>query len=334
MAELAHLLNCRLVGDPNHLIEDVSDLESAQPTSLCFFAVERYLNALKKTKAGAVITKRLPADMAGMNFLLHIEPSQAFEKALALFRSPIKSGFQGVHSTAVIHESATIGRDVQVGPQCTVDRDVKIGESTVLMAGVHIGAESTVGANCHIYPNVVIREGCKVGNRVVIQPSAVVGSCGFGFSSSELGHEKEIQWGGVQIEDDVEVGALTAIDRARFAMTVIGTGTKIDNLVQIAHSVKIGPHNLIAAQAGLAGSSSTGSWVIMAGQSAVTGHRHIGAKITLTARAGATKDLLQPGIFAGFPTTRLEDWRRQIVHLKKLPALFAQVQSLQDRLER
>ena len=333
LGEIADLLECQLVGNPEQRIGNVADLESAQGADLAFFANKRYFNALLSTKAGAVIVSEVPDKPVGTNFLIHKNPSQALEKALELFRKPIESGFRGVHATAVIHASAQLGCDVWIGPHCTVDRDVVIGDRSVLSAGVYVGAESKIGQECHLHANAVVREGCTLGNYVIVQPNAVIGSCGFGFTSSAQGHEKQMHWGGVAIEDHVEIGALTAIDRARFTMTRIGIGTKIDNLVQIAHAVEIGTYNLVVAQAGFAGSCSTGQWVTLAGQSGVSGHVHLGDRVTLAARAGANKDILKPGFYAGFPATNLADWRRQIVSFKRLPSLYMKVQSIQERLE-
>lgn len=332
LSQLATELSCQLVGKGETLIEDVADLQSAQPHHLCFFNNPKYLDSLKNCRAGAIIAKAILWDCGPRNYLIHVDPDACFERAIALFRKSISSGFTGIHPTAVIHSTVHLCEDVTIGPYCVIDRDAKIGPGTHLSAHVVIGAETTIGANCHLYPHVVIREGCSIGDGVIIQPGAVIGSCGFGFSFLQNEHCKQQQLGGVTIGDRVEIGALTAVDRARIGQTVIGSGTKIDNLVQVAHNVHVGSKNLIAAQSGLAGSSQTGRFVTMAGQSAIVGHVKIGDGITIAARAGVSKNLSKKEIYAGVPAITLRQWQEQMVYTKRLPQLYSELQNLRIRV--
>ncbi len=332
LSQLAVQLSCQLIGKGEILIEDVADLPSALPHHLCFFNNPKYLESLRNSRAGAIIAKATPQGHGDRNYLIHVDPDACFERAIALFRKPILSGFTGIHPTAVIHSTARLGENVTIGPHCVIDRDAKIGSGTHLRAHVVIGAETTIGASCHFYPHVVIREACSIGDDVILQPGAVIGSCGFGFSFLQNEHCKQQQLGGVTIGDQVEIGALTAVDRARIGQTVIGSGTKIDNLVQVAHNVHIGSKNLIVAQSGLAGSSQTGKFVTMAGQSAIVGHVKIGDGITIAARAGVSKNLSKKEIYAGVPAISLRLWKEQTVYTKRLPQLNFELQNLRHRV--
>lgn len=334
LGELAHHLSCQLIGDHQYLINDVSDLKTARKNHLSFFNNARYLGQLATTGAGAIIIQSVPNKFPNHQYLLCNDPSLAFEQAVKLFRKPLQSGFQGVHSTAVIHATAHIEENVEIGPYCVIDQKAVISRGSRLIAHVFVGAQTIIGANCQIHPHVVLREGCILGDNVVLQPGAVVGSCGFGFTSSSSGHRKETQAGNVLIEEDVEIGALTAVDRSRIGQTIVGKGTKIDNLVQIAHNVKVGPNNLIAAQVGLAGSCATGNFVTIAGQAALVGHIKISDNITLAARAGVSKNLYEKGVYAGVPATSLNEWKRQIIHIKQLPDFKLRLNDMNQRLNR
>lgn len=332
LRELAQILNCRALGDLEHCIGDVASLARAKPGDLSFYADLRYREDLLKSRAGAILTRAVPEERPTGNWLISPDPSATFQRAIEHFRSPIESGFAGIHPTAVVHTTARLGSGVQLGPHCSIDRDVTIGERTELKSGVSVGAECRIGADCLIHANVALREGCRLGNRVVVQPGAVLGACGFGFATTSRGHQKELQCGGVVVEDDVEIGANAAIDRGRFENTLIGKGTKIDNLVQIAHSVQIGPHNLLCAQVGLAGSCATGDFVTLAGQSAVTGHVRLGNRVILAARAGASKNLPKSGAYAGLPAIEIERWRRQVIDLRSLSKWIDEIKVLQRDL--
>lgn len=192
---------------------------------------------------------------------------------------------------------------------------------------------ATIGSDCHLYPNAIVRERCQIGNRVILQPGAVIGSCGFGYTTDNRGrHSKLNQVGIVIIEDDVEIGANTTIDRSRFKATVIGRGTKIDNLVQIAHGVVIGQDNIIVSQTGIAGSTRTGNWVIIGGQVAITGHITIADRVMIAARTGISKSITEAGKYGGLPAVPLKEHQRHSVYLRNIEKYVKEIKELQDRL--
>lgn len=243
------------------------------------------------------------------------------------------SGFKGIHPSAVIHETAQLENSVTVGPHAVIDEDVKIGSGTFIGAGAYIGPQTTIGALCLIHPRVVIREGCQIGQRVIIQPGAVIGSCGFGYTTDKQGrHVKLNQVGNVVIEDDVEIGANTTIDRARFKSTKVSQGSKLDNLVQLGHGVELGAHNIIISQTGIAGSTSTGQYVVLAGQVAVAGHLHLSNGVTVAGKSGVTKSL-PAGKYGGIPAVPLEEYNRNHVFLRNIERYIEQLKALAKRIE-
>jgi UDP-3-O-[3-hydroxymyristoyl] glucosamine N-acyltransferase len=267
LAELSVLCDAQLIGDPNHLISGVDTLEDATASDASFLANPRYVEAMKKSKAGVICIDAKAPLQEEKNYLICKDPCRAVQIIAELFIKKDSSGFSGVHPTAIIHSTALIGPDVTIGPYAVIDKNVRIGARTYIGPHVTIGFSTDIGTDCYIHPHCTVREHCHLSNRVILQPGAVIGSCGFGYTTNQLGqHIKLEQLGTVVLEDDVEIGANTTIDRARFKITRIRKGTKIDNLVQIAHNVEIGEHNLIAAQTGIAGSAKTGKYVMMGGQ--------------------------------------------------------------------
>lgn len=336
LEELAVFTHSKLIGNPKHQISNVASLESASPQDASFFSNLKYENAMRSSAAGVIFIAPDVTLDEGHNFLITENPSRAFQKTLeALSRGVEFSGFTGIHPTAVIHETAIIGQDVTIGPHAVIDQQVTIGEKTFIGANCYIGPSTTVGNNCILHPNVTVRESCQIGNRVIIQPGAVIGSCGYGFTTDNTGrHTKLNQLGTVVIEDDVEVGANTTIDRSRFEATRIGRGTKIDNLVQIAHGVIVGEDNLIVAQTGIAGSTKLGKNVILAGQVAVAGHLSIADRVIVSARTGVSKSLTTVGgKYGGVPAMPISDHNRISVHLRNITAYVDMIKELQQRLD-
>jgi UDP-3-O-[3-hydroxymyristoyl] glucosamine N-acyltransferase len=336
LKELATLTSSELVGDADHTICSVESLEEASSEDVSFLANPRYTKAMNRSKAGAVFISPSMPRPSGRNYLLCEDPSVAFQTAAALFlSSPYhQTGFTGIHETAVIHPSAVIEENVQLGPFVCVDQGARIAKDTKILSNVSIGAGVQIGEGCLIHSNVTIRERSFLGNRVVIQPGAVIGSCGFGFSTSADGiHTKLDQLGTVTIEDDVEIGANTTIDRARFKSTTIGKGTKIDNLVQIGHNINLGPHNLIVSQTGISGSVKTGRNVVMGGQCGIAGHLEIGSGVTIASRGGIRKNLMKPGAYGGAPILPLDEYIKQQVHSRNLSKHVKAIEELQKKVE-
>ncbi len=335
LKELATLTNSSLMGNPEHIITGVDSLESATSLDVSFLANPRYKEAMFRSLAGAVFISSKEDILPQNNYLICDNPSLAFQQVASLFLdSPyLKTGFTGIHATALIHPSAILGEGVEIGPYGVIDQGVTIGANTKIFAHVSIGPGSQIGSHCLFHPHVTIREGSVIGNRVVIQPGAVIGSCGFGFSTNAQGiHSKLDQLGIVEIEDDVEIGANTTIDRARFKKTIISQGTKIDNLVQIGHNVSLGPHNLIVAQTGISGSAKTGKHVILGGQCGVTGHLEIPDGTLVASRGGISKSLTKAGKYGGAPVQPLADYNRQQVHLRKISQYVERIEELEKKV--
>lgn len=331
LKELAALTSSELVGDENHRITGVDDLESATTSHLSFLDNPKYTSQMEKSQAGAIIVLPSAQRVEGKNYLLNAAPTLAFQKVIHLFLPKIPSGFLGVHPTAVIHPSVQLGKDVTIAPHVVIDQGCIIGDRTTIDPGVCIGPQVTIGADCRLHANAVIREGSKLADRVTIQPGAVIGSCGFGYYTDSKGkHHPLEQRGCVVIEEDVEIGANTTIDRARFKSTRIGKGTKIDNLVQIAHQVTLGEDNLIVSQVGIAGSTKTGRNVIVGGQVGIIGHSTLADGVMLAARAAVSKSLTEPGIYSGAPAIPIQEFNEHFVLLRNIKKLVARVKKLEE----
>lgn len=337
LQELAHLTNCQLVGDPNHLIYNVADLDTASPREASFLANTRYLQAMSKSKAGVIFIDEHTSLIEGKNYLISSQPSNAFQQLIDSFHPQQKypSAFVGIHPTAVIHETAKIGPHVTIGPHATIDANTCIGARTFIGSGVYIGIETIIGQDCLIHPRVVIREQCLIGNRVIIQPGAVIGSCGFGYTTNKHGeHTKLNQVGNVKISDNVEIGANTTIDRSRFKSTSIGQGSKIDNLVQLGHGVEVGEKNLIAAQTGIAGSTKTGESVFLGGHVGLAGHLQLNDGVKVAGKSGVSKSLLIKGEYGGMPAIPIAKYNRNQVFLKNIEVYIEQLKTIEQRLKK
>lgn len=338
LAELAALTNSQLVGDASHQIQNVADLETASSMDASFLANPNYDKAMRASSAGVVFVSSHVELVSGRNYLITQDPSRAFQQTVeAFFGSTVSifSGFNGIHPSAVIHETASIGKHVSIGPQAVIDKEVSIGDNTVIGAGCYVGFQATIGKHSFLHPRVTIRERCQIGNRVIIQPGAVIGSCGFGYTTDNQGrHTKLNQVGIVIIEDDVEIGANTTIDRSRFKATIISQGSKVDNLVQIGHGVSVGPHNIIVAQTGIAGSSRTGKNVVIAGQVAVAGHLSIADSTMIAGKSGVSKSITQSGgKYGGIPVMPIKDYNRNAVLLRNISDYVDQIKLLKEKIE-
>lgn len=334
---LAEKTGSQLVGDPDYLINGVDVLESAQEEDVSFLANPRYREQMKQSKAGVICVDPSVELEKGKNYLVSANPSQTIQiiAEIVLQCSEQTTGFNGIHPTAVIHPEAILGAEVEIGPYVVIDRKVKIGDRTRLHAHVSLGAGSEIGTDCLLYPHSVVREGCRLGNRVILQPGAIIGACGFGYINDNTGaHIKLAQLGVVILEDDVEIGANTTIDRARFKETRIGKGTKIDNLVQIGHNVVLGQHNLIVSQTGIAGSVKTGRNVVMGGQAGVVGHLEIADFVMIATRGGVSKNIPESGKFAGGPVMPLGEYNRQQVQLRKIGEYVKRIENLESKIEK
>jgi UDP-3-O-[3-hydroxymyristoyl] glucosamine N-acyltransferase len=330
LAELAGLLGTEWAGDGSLVIRGVSTLEDARAGDLTFLANRKYKAALATTKASAVVVA--PADVReGLSHLVSPNPYLTFARAVALFHPPSHPG-RGVSAEAHVDPTAKVGEGAVLMAGAHVEAGASVGDRTVLYPGAYVGAGATIGADCVLYPNVTVRERCVLGDRVILQPGCVIGSDGFGFASGSKGHEKIPQVGIVRIEDDVEVGACTTIDRAALGETRIGRGTKIDNLVQIAHNVTVGAHCFLVSQVGVSGSTRIGDRVVLAGQAGLAGHIEVGAGSVVGARGGLMADLPAGSVVSGAPAMPHREWLRTTALTRRLPELFRRIQKIEKRL--
>jgi UDP-3-O-[3-hydroxymyristoyl] glucosamine N-acyltransferase len=329
--ELAELVGGTVDGDGQTVIRGVAGIREAEPGEITFIANPKYEEFLGVTRASAVITGRA---VAAPKPVIRIDnPYYAYLQVLNLFAADVAVRYpRGVHESAVVDPSATLGQNVAVGPLCHVGKNARVGDNTTLVGGVFVGEATEIGTDCLIYPHVAIREGTVVGNRVILQPGVVLGADGFGYAKNGSTHHKVPQIGRVVIEDDVEVGANTCVDRATTGETRVKRGTKLDNLIQIAHNVVVGENCVIAAQAGISGSTEVGSNVVIGGQAGVGGHIVIGDRAMVGAQGGVTKDVRPSTVVSGYPAREHNVAKRLFAHTAMLPELFKRVKEMERRL--
>ena len=320
-----------LHGDPDQEISGAAALAEATADEIAFYSDPRYGSLLRKTRAAAVFVPLNFSDTISAAQIRVANPSKAFEQVVLKFAPNPISFAAGIHSSAIVDPSVKLGNRVSIQPHAVIEAAVRIGDDTVVGAGCYIGHESVIGASCVIYPNATIRERTRIGARVIIHSGAVIGADGFGFEFVENRHKKIPQVGIVQIDDDVEIGANTTIDRARFGRTWIQEGVKIDNLVQVAHNVVIGRHSIIAAQTGISGSTRVGEHVTIAGQVGIVGHVTIGDGTVLAAQSGVSKDV-PGGVWFGYPAVPLPEAKRQVAWVHRLGKLFDRVKAIEKKL--
>jgi UDP-3-O-[3-hydroxymyristoyl] glucosamine N-acyltransferase len=310
-------------------------LPEAGATELSYLGTDRLLQQFKTTGAAAVLVQRrvkLPADCP-TPVLLVDDADLAVGRVLELFAPPVPRPPAGVDSASRVASTATLAQGVAIAPFVFVGERASIGARTVLHSGVHIGADTVVGDDCELFPNVVIRERCSLGNRVVIHSGSIVGSDGFGYRWDGTRHAKIPQIGRVEIEDDVEIGSCVCVDRAKFGATRIGRGSKIDNLVQIAHNSVLGPHCIMAGQSGVAGSVVLGSSVMLGGQCAVRDHVHMADGSMLGPCSGAMDDVEPRQVVTGLPAIPHRQFLREQAAMRHLPELRSEMRKLQEQVE-
>ncbi len=330
-AEIAKLVGGEVVGDGNAILKNFAPAERAQSGDLTFAENEDYFARAEQSAATAIIADQRFS--SAKKILIRVPNARvAFAKALALF-FPEQKFAAGIHPTAVIAASAQIDPTAHVGPHCTVGERVKIGANSVLQAGNFVGDDSKLGDEVNLFPNVTIYPRTEIGARVRIHAGTVIGSDGFGYVLDAGFHRKVPQIGNVIIGDDVEIGSNVSVDRGALGSTVIGKGTKIDNLVQIAHNVEIGEHCIVIAQVGISGSTKLGNYVILAGQVGLAGHLKIGNQVTVAAQSGVMTDIPDGAKWFGSPAQPDRDTKRQIIAIQHLPELLKRVAELEKKLD-
>jgi UDP-3-O-[3-hydroxymyristoyl] glucosamine N-acyltransferase len=332
---LAALVGGKLVqGSPDGIISGLNSLDQATAGEVAFLGNPRYAAQLKTTQATAVLVAEDFDEEVPDKALIKVKnPTLAFSVVIEFFGPKTRPFVAGIHSSAVVSASAKFDvTKIYVGPCVIIEDDAVIGDGTSLHGGVFIGQGAVVGSGCLLHANATVQRHCVLGDRVIIHSGAVIGSDGFGYELVKGCHQKIPQVGIVQLEDDVEVGACSTIDRARFGKTYIGAGTKIDNLVQIAHNVTTGKHCVIVSQTAIAGSTRLGNYVVTAGQCGIAGHLTIGDQITFLARSGVTKDHQEAGYYTGFPAKPLAEGRRLMIAAARVPVLSKKIRDLEKRL--
>jgi UDP-3-O-[3-hydroxymyristoyl] glucosamine N-acyltransferase len=324
LQELCSLVGGRLKGDPHMAISGVNGIKEARPGEITFLANPKYLPYIASTRASAIIVDK-SMDQVSLPAIVSDNPYLAFSMVLQKFAPPPPEVAWGIDPQARVAESAVIPERVAIGPFVVVCEKANIGANSVINAGCFIGPNAHLGKDCCLYPNVSVREGSQIGDRVIIHSGTVIGSDGFGYARTAEGHQKIPQAGIVIIEDDVEIGANVAVDRATMGATRIGRGSKIDNLVQIAHNVVIGKNSLIMAQVGISGSTVIGEEVTITGQVGIVGHISIGNRAAIGAQSGVAKDIPAGESWFGYPA-------RPLAKQKRIEAFLTRYKSYIDRI--
>jgi len=332
LKEIADLVGGEISGDSNVVIKGVAGIKEAESGDITFLANPKYAPLINTTRASAIIADYDVAVVAKPVIRVK-DPSLAFAKVISSFTPQELIKPSGIHPSAIIGKGVALGKNAAIGPYVVIEDEVSLGDDSIVYSGTFIGHHAKIGSGALIYPNVSIRERVLIGKNVIIHSGTVIGSDGFGFASVGGKHHKIPQIGIVEIGDDVEIGANVTIDRARFAKTVIGNGTKIDNLVQIAHNVIVGENSLIIAQAGISGSTIIGNNVIIAGQAGLVGHIKIGDGAVLAAQAGVTKSVPENTVVSGYPARKHETAIKVNACVQNLPKLYEEVKELKKKIE-
>ncbi|MBI4445989.1 MAG: UDP-3-O-(3-hydroxymyristoyl)glucosamine N-acyltransferase [Acidobacteria bacterium] len=331
LGEIARKLNCTLQGPADLEISGVSGIEEASETELTFVSNPQYLPKLKTTRAAAVILSK--GDKAPIPALISDNPYLTFAQAVELFYSP-PTPIPGIHPTASLALSACVGENASIGANVAIGAGVRLGKNALLYPNVTIYPHAQIGDDFIAHSNSVVREYCQIGNRVILQNGAVIGSDGFGFAPrSDGSFYKIVQSGIVVIEDDVEIGANTCIDRASIGETRIAAGTKLDNLVQIGHGCRIGRHTIIAAQTGVAGSTQVGNQVVLAGQVGIAGHLKIGDRVIVTAQSGVGHSIEDGKKVSGSPEMDSTVWKKNYLLMQQFPELVRTLKQVKKDLD-
>lgn len=330
LKDFAEIIKGVIHGNPEIEITGVSGIADAHEGDITFVSSAKYLRQACESKASCIIVKELIPDIKASQLIIS-NPYFAFAKAIECFY-PSPTFQAGISEKAVISGRVRFGKDVSVYPCAYLSDDISIGDGTIILPGVFIGEKTTIGKNCIIHPNVVIREGVTIGDRVIIHSGTVIGSDGYGYTFEKGEHYKIPQVGGVIIEDDVEIGSNVSIDRATLGNTVIGRGTKIDNLVQIAHNVKIGERSLIIAQVAIGGSSELGSYVSIGGQAALADHTVIESGTMIAGQSGLFGHVPK-GIYSGTPAMPHKNWLKSQALFAKLPEMYKRIRELENKIK-
>ena len=333
LAELAKAAGGTVRGPATLRISGANTVRDAGENEITWASHDRFRTELQTSRAGAVvISPKFGA--TPMPAVLCEDPELGFLRMLELLAPAVPAPPTGCDPSARIAPSAEVGEGAAVGPHVVLGEEVRIGRNCILHANVVIGAETTLGQDCVLWPGVVVRERCRIGDRVIIHPNATIGADGFGYHFSEGRHQKIPQIGTVLIEDDVEIGANACVDRSKFGATTIKQGTKIDNLVQVAHNVDIGPHCILAGQVGLAGSARLGSYVVLGGKVGIRDNVELGDRVQVAASSLVSKSFPAGAVCGGIPAMDNREYLREQVQVRRLPEMQETIKKLIKRIER
>lgn len=332
--QIAEFIQGEIVGDENAKVHTFAKIEEGISGALSFLANPKYTHYIYETASSIVLVNKdfVPEQPVHTTLIKVDNAYESLAKLMSLYEMS-RPKKQGIDSLAFVSPNATIGKNVYIGPFACIDDGAKVGDNIQIHAHVVIGNNVEVGNDSIIYPNVTVYHDCKVGERCIIHAGAVIGADGFGFAPAANGYEKIPQIGIVQIEDDVEIGANTCIDRATMGATVIRRGVKLDNLIQVAHNVQIGSHTVIASQTGIAGSTKVGEWCMFGGQVGLAGHIEIGDRVNIGAQSGIPKTVKSDCTLLGYPAMDAKQFARISAVQKKLPDLYSEINRLTKELE-
>ena len=330
-AQIASFINGKIIGDETATISGVSPIESGEKGHLSFVAQERFADHIETSACSVlIVSEKLLTKDSYPTTVIAVEDAYLSFQVLMNLYNEMKGRKSGIEEGAVFHETAKVGENVYVGAFTCVSEKVKIGDDSQIYPQVFIGKNVKIGKNCNIYSGVRIYDYCVIGDHCIVHSNTVIGSDGFGFQPTKDGYQKIPQLGNVVLEDDVEIGANCTIDRGTIGSTVIGKGTKIDNLIQIAHNVKIGRNNVIAAQAGIAGSTVIGDWNQIGGQVGIVGHITIGNQVKIQAQSGVNSSAKDNEILYGSPAINASEYRRNYVHFRNFSQIVKRIIDLEN----
>ena len=332
--QIAAYIGGEIVGDENATVSTFAKIEEGVKGALSFLSNPKYASYIYDTQSSIVLVNNdfVPEKPIQATLIKTANAYESLAKLMALYES-VKPKKKGINTMASIATSATIGENVYIGPFVYIGENAVIGNNTIIEANTSIGDNATVGSGCILYNNVTIYHDCKVGNRCILHAGSVVGSDGFGFAPGANGYEKIPQIGIAILEDDVEIGANTCIDRATMGATIIKRGVKLDNMVQVAHNVVIDEHTVMAAQCGVAGSTKVGNWCMVGGQTGISGHIKIGNQVKVGGHSGVTNSVQDGKAVMGFPAFEHTQFARASVIFKKLPEMYREMDSLKKEIE-
>lgn len=332
--QIAAYIGGEIVGDENATVNTFAKIEEGVEGALSFLANPKYASYIYETQSTIVLVNNdfVPEKPIQATLIKTANAYESLAKLMALYES-VKPKKQGISSMASVAASATIGENVYIGPFVFVGENAVIGDNTIIEANASVGDNATVGSDCILYSNVTIYHDCKVGNRCILHAGSVVGADGFGFAPGTNGYEKIPQIGIAILEDDVEIGANTCIDRATMGATIIKRGVKLDNMVQVAHNVVIDEHTVMAAQCGVAGSTKIGSWCMVGGQSGISGHIKLGNQVKVGGHSGVSNNVQDGKAVMGYPAFDHAQFARATVIFKKLPDIYREMDTLKKEIE-